>query len=301
MSEILLDAFMDTLRLIPFLFVIYVGIEFLEFKMGDNLIRKVKKAGRVAPAAGALFGLVPQCGFSVMATALYSKRVVTIGTLLAVYLSTSDEALPIILSQPDKLGFLVPLLLSKLVIALASGYLIDFLLTKKVNSEAEAELCASSETISDGSINDLGEKGCCGHSCPSSKIDFKELILHPLKHTLRVFVYLFIASLLINFVIFQVGEENLGTVFMSHSLLQPVVTAVFGLIPNCASSIAITEVFLRGGLSFGSAVAGLCSGAGLGLLVLFKENKNFKDSLKVVALLIAISASTGILIQLVIG
>jgi uncharacterized membrane protein YraQ (UPF0718 family) len=259
----------------------------------------VKRAGKIAPAAGALFGLVPQCGFSVMATALYSKRVVTIGTLLAVYLSTSDEALPIILSQPDKLGFLIPLLLSKLVIALISGYLIDFVITRKVNSEAEAEICASSETAADGAVGDIDEKGCCGHNCPTAKIDFKELMIHPLKHTLRVFVYLFIASLLINFVIFQVGEENLGTAFMSDSLFQPIITAIFGLIPNCASSIAITEVFLKGGLSFGSAVAGLCSGAGLGLLVLFKENKNFKDSLKVVALLVAISASAGILIQLV--
>lgn len=298
MSEILLDALADTVKMIPFLFIIYVGIELLEVKLGDNLVRKVRKAGKIAPAAGALFGLVPQCGFSVMATALYSKRVVTIGTLLAVYLSTSDEALPIILSQPDKLGFLAPLLLSKLIIALVSGYIIDFIITRKVNNEAEAELCASSETTADD-VGPIDEKGCCGHSCPTAKIDYKELILHPLKHTLRVFIYLFAASLLINFVIFQVGEENLGTAFMSHSLLQPIITAIFGLIPNCASSIAITEVFLRGGLSFGSAVAGLCSGAGLGLLVLFKENKNFKDSLKVVALLVAISASAGILIQLV--
>jgi uncharacterized membrane protein YraQ (UPF0718 family) len=298
MPEIILDALIDTAKMIPFLFVIYIGIEYLEFKLEDNLIRKVKKAGKIAPAAGALFGLVPQCGFSVMATALYTKKVVTLGTLLAVYLSTSDEALPIILSRPDKLGLLVPLLLSKLVIALVGGYLVDFFISAKIKGAAEAELCASADFDLTDNYKDIEEKGCCGHNCPTAKIDLKELLLHPLKHTMMVFIYLFIASLLINFIIFQVGEENLATAFMSDSLLQPVATAIFGLIPNCASSIAITEVFLKGGLSFGSAIAGLCSGAGLGLLVLFKENKSFKDSLKVVSLLVLISASAGILIQL---
>lgn len=299
MSEILMDALLDTAKLIPFLFVIYIGIEYLEFKLGDNLIKKVKRAGKIAPAAGALFGLVPQCGFSVMATALYSKRVVTLGTLLAVYLSTSDEALPIILSQPDKLNLLFPLLLTKLVIALITGYLIDFILYRRPKSDVEAEICATSEAVAGDSIDDIDEKGCCGHDCPTAKINFKELIVHPLRHTLKVFIYLFIASLLINFVIYQVGEDNLGNVFMSDSLFQPIMTAIFGLIPNCASSIAITEVFLKGGLSFGSAVAGLCSGAGLGLLVLFKEVKNIKDAIKVVTILVIISAFAGIIIQLI--
>lgn len=298
MSEIVLDALIDTVKMIPFLFVIYIGIEYLEFKLGDNLIKKVKKAGKIAPAAGAIFGLVPQCGFSVMATALYAKRVVTLGTLLAVYLSTSDEALPIILSQPDKINLLIPLLLSKLAIALIAGYIIDYILIRHRNDAVEVELCASAEAVVNEKNQNIDEKGCCGHSCPTPKIDLKELLFHPLKHTLRVFIYLFLASLLINFVILQVGEDNLGKVFLSGSILQPVVTAIFGLIPNCASSIAITEVFLKGGLSFGSAIAGLCSGAGLGLLVLFKENKNLKDSFKVLILLVTISAVAGIILQL---
>lgn len=304
MTKILLDALIDTTKMIPFLFVIYIGIEYLEFRLGDNLIKKVKRAGKVAPAAGALFGLVPQCGFSVMATALYAKRVVTVGTLLAVYLATSDEALPIILSQPGKAGVIVPMLASKLIIALVAGYLIDFILLKRKHDTAEAEICASAERAvinNNMGEEDFDEKGCCGHSCPAPKIDLKELIVHPLRHTLKVFVYLFIASVLINYIVFKVGDENLGRVFLQGSVFQPVIAAFVGLIPNCAASVAITDIFLKGGLSFGSAIAGLCSGAGLGLLVLFKENKSLKDSLKVTGLLVAISAASGILIQLFFG
>lgn len=306
MYFVFLDALIDTVKIIPLLFIIYIGIEYLEYKLDDGLVEKVKRAGKVAPSAGALFGLVPQCGFSVMATALYCKRILTIGTLLAVYISTSDEALPIILSQPDKLGVLLPLLLSKLIIAVIAGYAIDFIFTRKSKNTAESELCASTEGVFDIPIENkdiIEEKGCCGHSCSSekSKINTKELILHPLEHTLKVFAYLFIASFIINLVIFKVGEENLAKAFMSHSILQPIAASIFGLIPNCASSVAITEIFLKGGLTFGSAVAGLSSGAGLGLLVLFRENKDLKNSLKVVGLLTVISSISGIVIQLLFG
>lgn len=190
MSEILHHALIDTAKMLPFLFIIYVAIEYIEIKLGDNLITKVKKAGKVAPAAGAFFGLVPQCGFSVMATALYNKKVVTLGTLLAVYLSTSDEALPIILSQPDKIKVVLPLFLTKFIIALIAGYLVDFVITARSKNQVGAEVCASSEVIEDGHLNEINEKGCCGHSCSTNKIDWKELISHPIKHTVMVFIYL---------------------------------------------------------------------------------------------------------------
>lgn len=299
MSEILIDALIDTAKMIPFLFVIYVAIEYIEIKLGDNLITKVRKAGKVAPAAGSLFGLVPQCGFSVMATALYNKRVVTLGTLLAVYLSTSDEALPIILSQPDKIGVVIPIFLTKFIIALIAGYLVDFIVSVRAKKHVGAEICASSEVMDDDHLNEINEKGCCGHSCSSNKIDWKELLTHPIKHTVMVFIYLFIASVVLNSIISYVGEDNLGQVLMSDSLFQPILTAIFGLIPNCASSVAITEVFLKGGLSFGSVIAGLGPNTGLGLLILFKENKSVKDSFKVVGLLVAISSAAGIIIELI--
>lgn len=302
MLDIIMDALIDSARMIPFLLVIYIGIELIENKLGDNLIKKVKNAGKIAPALGAAFGLVPQCGFSVMATALYTKKVVSLGTLLAVYISTSDEALPILLSHPDRFEVIFPLLATKFIIALAAGYAVDFALSRVVKQPAHEELCATSEeSFSVENEDSLNEKGCCGHSCHAEKIDMKEVILHPIIHTLKVFVFIFTVTLLINLIIFSVGEDNLSTILLGNTIFQPIITAIFGLIPNCASSIAITEVFLRGGLSFGSTVAGLSAGAGLGMLVLFRENHNVKENIKIVSLLVAISAFAGIIIQYIYG
>lgn len=302
MLDIIMDALIDSARMIPFLLVIYIGIELIENKLGDNLIKKVKNAGKIAPALGAAFGLVPQCGFSVMATALYTKKVVSVGTLLAVYLSTSDEALPIILSHPEKLGVIFPLFATKFIIALTAGYAVDFVLNRIVKNSVHEELCATSEgALSNHDEDSIDEKGCCGHSCHTEKLDWKEVVFHPIIHTLKVFVFIFAVSVLINFIIFTVGKENLSTILLGNTIFQPIITSIFGLIPNCASSIAITQVFLRGGLSFGSTVAGLSAGAGLGILVLFRENHNFKDNIKIVSLLVTISALAGILIQYIYG
>lgn len=301
MLDIIFDAFIDSVKMIPFLLVIYIGIEIIENKLGDNLIEKVKSAGKIAPAMGAVFGLVPQCGFSVMATALYTKKVISAGTLLAVYISTSDEALPIILAHPDKIGVIFPLFASKFIIALAAGYGVDFVLSHTIKNHIQEELCATSEQNTSEENNEITEKGCCGHSCHTEKLDLKEIILHPVMHTLKVFVFIFAVTLFINFIIFRVGHESLNTILLRNTIFQPIITALFGLIPNCASSIAITEVFLRGGLSFGSTVAGLSAGAGLGTLVLFKENHNVGVNIKIISLLLTISALTGIIIQYIYG
>ena len=304
MNKILIDALLDSLRMIPFLLIIYIGIEFIEFKLEDSLIKKVKHAGRIAPALGSAFGLVPQCGFSVMASALYTKRVITVGTLLAVYISTSDEALPIILAHPDKAFVIFPLLLTKFTLAIIAGYSIDFLLNKSSKSHVEGELCATTESDSSTLLIDsdlVDEKGCCDHSITEKKIDLKELIVHPIIHTFKIFLFILIATIIINLIIFNVGEQNLASVFLKDSIFQPVLASFFGLIPNCAASIAITQVFLMGGLSFGSTVAGLSAGAGLGILILFKENASIKDTLKIIALLLTISSTAGILIQAIYG
>ncbi len=313
MWEILLDALKDSALMIPLLLVIYIGIEFVEFKYGHKIRDKVKAAGKAGPALGAAFGCVPQCGFSVVTTALYTKRVVTLGTLLAVYLSTSDEAIPIILSQPDKASVLLPLILTKVVIALLAGYTIDFVIRKRqVNSQPGTESYHEIHSEEEGHVHeeeaahaefsdDLDEKGCCGHSCTNDKLDFKEIVLHPIIHTLKVFFYIFLVSFIINFIIFEIGEDNLKNAFLSNSIFQPVLAGLVGLIPNCSASVAVTEIFLKGGISFGSVIAGLSAGAGLGLIVLFKENKNRKHTFKIMGLLYAVSVLAGILIQLVYG
>jgi len=304
MNKLMIDALLDSLRMIPFLLIIYIGIEFIEFKLEDSLIKRVKHAGKIAPALGSAFGLVPQCGFSVMASALYAKRVITVGTLLAVYISTSDEALPIILAHPDKAFVIFPLLLTKFVLAITAGYSIDLLLHKSSKSTVEGELCATAESyISKLEVKGdlVDEKGCCDHSITEKKIALKELIMHPIIHTFKIFLFILIATIIINLIIFNVGEQNLANVFLKNSIFQPILVSFFGLIPNCAASIAITQIFLQGGLSFGSTVAGLSAGAGLGILILFRENTSIKDTLRIVTLLLIISSTAGIMIQSIYG
>lgn len=295
MYDLFMDALIDTAKMVPLLLIIYTAIEIIEYKFGNNINEKIGNTGKAGPVIGALLGCVPQCGFSVIATALYTKRILTLGTLLAVYLSTSDEAIPVILSYPGKAHIILPLLMIKVVIAIIAGYIIDAIIKRK--GEYVNEVSVSSEM---SGFSDVDEKGCCGHDC-SKHDDKKDLILHPLIHTLKVFIFIFVVSLILNFIIYKLGEENLGKVLFNNSIFQPILTGLIGLIPNCASSIAITEVFLKGGLSFGSAIAGLSSSAGLGIIVLFKENKNKWESIKIIALLYTTSVIAGIIIQTIWG
>ncbi len=310
MIDIFMDALIDSGKMIPFLILVYIGISITETRYGNQIAAKVKTAGKAGPALGAAFGIIPQCGFSVISTALYTKRCITVGTLLAVYLSTSDEAVPIILAHPDKVGLILPLLGVKAIIAIVSGYALDFALNKTGQSAVKSEVCAASEKTEIQEeqnsellidVDTLG-KGCCGHDCCNPKQpDLKQILIHPLIHTVKVFVYIFSATLIINMIIFKVGEDNLQNVFLGQSIIQPFIVALIGLIPNCASSVAVTEVFLRGGLSFGSTVAGLSAGSGLGLLILFKENPDTKQTIKIIGLLFSISVTFGMIIHLFYG
>ena len=331
MKEIIIDALIDSSIMIPFLLVIYIGIEYLEIRLGGRIRQKVQNVGKAGPAVGTVFGVVPQCGFSVISSALYSKRLITMGTLLAVYLSTSDEAIPIILAQPEKIGVLLPLLAAKVCIALIAGYSVDLVLSRSGKAAVEREACASRTGSEDGNHNgaahgidghghshgdaqtpDAAEWGkalmqypknehigCCGHSCAPEKNDIRQWIIHPVVHTIKVFGFIFVVTLFLNYIIFQVGEENLGKFLLGNSPVQPFLVALIGLIPNCAASVAVTEVFLKGGISFGSAVAGLSSGAGLGILVLFKENRNIRENLLITGLLFGISVAAGTILYII--
>ncbi len=301
MMEIISDAFLDAVKTIPLLLVIYVGIEIFEYKFGDTIITRVRKAGAYGPLIGALAGIFPQCGFSVIATALFTQRLVTIGTLLAVYLSTSDEALPIILSQPDKIGIVLPLILTKLAIALAAGYAIDFAF-KKSNKKILAHISDYSRGTDDKNHHHesaLEELACCGHSADavSKRFKPKEIFLHPLVHTLKIFLFIFGISLAIGFGMQLVGEKTIGGFFAANALFGPFLAALVGMIPNCAASVAITEIYLKGLISYGTAIAGLSASAGLGILVLFKEEKSKKTIGIIVALLMGISIAAGLIIQ----
>jgi hypothetical protein len=297
----LTDALTDSAKMIPFLLIIYVGIELIEYKYANKIRETVQKAGKAGPAMGALAGSFPQCGVSVVASALYTQRLATIGTLLAVYLSTSDEAIPVILSQPDKAKIIVPLILTKIIIALIGGYAVDLAFRKsnkgtlahiKAYTEGSDDIYHHHETI-------LEEKACCAHSAsPSSKkFNPKEIFLHPIIHTAKVFVFILSVSFAINFAISQMGEEAFGNIFLGYSFFQPFLAALVGLIPNCAASVAIAELHLKGAITYGSMIAGLCASSGLGLLVLFREEKNKKDVLRVLLLLFGISVLAGLVIQ----
>lgn len=290
MNELFLDALVDSASMIPFLLVIYFAVEWFERKFGNTLEHRLEKTAKAGPVLGALFGCVPQCGFSVVAASLYSRRIITLGTLLAVILSTSDEAIPVLLSQPNQAGRVGILLIIKLIIGLVAGILIDLLLRKHKPA-----------AVSAGTVSEAPQEiGCCKHHL-SGTVSRWQILVHPLIHTTKIFVFIFAITLGINGLMAWVGEENLGRILLSHSLFQPFLAALVGLIPNCAASVAIADLFLKGGLSFGSTVSGLCCSGGLGLLVLFRENHNLKDTLQIVGLLIVISTVAGLAIQLLYG
>lgn len=287
MKEILLDALVDSAKMIPFLLFVYVLVEWLEYQYGSTIRERIQHAAKAGPTLGALFGCVPQCGFSVLASAMYTRRIITIGTMLAVFLSTSDEAIPVILAQPDKVRLIVPLIFTKVVIALVAGYGVDIALrsySKKIVAEDHDHL------------EEMHERGCCEHHV-TGEGHWKELLVHPLLHTAKVFVFVFLVTLGLSYLIETVGQAHLDKLLLQHSPLQPVLTAIIGLIPNCAASVAITQIFLKGGISYGSAISGLCASGGLGMLVLLKENHNLRDTLKVLLLLLSVSIGAGILIQ----
>ena len=203
----------------------------------------------------------------------------------SVYLSTSDEAIPVILSDPAKLTLVVPLLLTKIVIAIIAGYTIDFVIDK--TKDTSVSIKHDEEEITEG---------CCHHHINAKRKS--DLIVHPIFHTLNIFVFILIVTIGINYLVFITGgEENLGQYFLHDSIFQPIITAFVGLIPNCAASVAITVMYMKGAIGFGSVISGLCSSAGLGLLVLIKKNDSIKDTMKIILLLLFVSIFSGILLQ----
>lgn len=302
--ELIFEAFehslVDTVKMVPLLFVIYVAIEALEIKFGKKLGGAMAKAGKAGPVIGAVAGVIPQCGISVVGTALYTQRLVTIGTLFAVYLATSDEAIPVILSQPDAAGLLVPLVLIKLVVAIVVGYALDLVFRKRGSAVLEHGDHYAHGTDDPDHHHETAfrEKGCCGHEPAEAYRGFnaRDLLLHPLVHTLKVFAFIFLTSFALALVFELVGEDALAAALAGHTVLQPVLAAIVGLIPNCAASVAIAEFYLEGIITFGAAIAGLCASGGLGVLVLFKEGKR-NEALAIVGGLFAISVAAGLAVQ----
>lgn len=273
-----LDALIDSAKLVPFLYVIYLLIELLEHKAGSSFPRILGKSKQVGPFAGGLVGVVPQCGLAAASASLYSGKVITLGTLIAVFLSASDEMLPILISSAYPVVSILKILLVKVSIAVVSGYLVDLVFRKGTETDQAAK--------------DEAEKTFEEFEHRSN------MFLCALRHTLEIFVFIFVFSLIINIIIGSVGEENVSRVFNSIPVVGELVAALVGLIPNCASSVIITQLYLDGIIKSGPMFAGLLVNAGVGTMVLVKTNRDSKNSFAVIGLLYALGVIWGILIEL---
>ncbi|MFQ6723746.1 MAG: putative manganese transporter [Clostridia bacterium] len=317
-------ALLDTLKIAPILLAVYFLIEFLEYKRIMQFQKSKMLKGKASPVFGSLFGSLPQCGFSVITTDLFTKGTVSIGALLAVYIATSDEALPIMLSHGNSWFPLLLLIVCKIVLGIVIGYLAMLLYPKifktqnihnkyefdkkQTNNEDEHQHEENEhhdhnhdEKHHDKGYDNLkvdkeeyekmsGESklakaehiGCCNHDLETNKFDWK----HPLLHCLKIILFILVINVLFGMIIEWIGEDNLTKFLTKSSALQPVFAVLIGLIPNCASSVVITELYLLGGLSFGAILTGLSVNAGLGLMILFKQDKNVKEILFIMAMII---------------
>lgn len=273
----LLDIFIYSIKhaalILPFIFISYLLIEYITHKHSEKIKSMISSNKKYGAFIGAGLGIVPQCGFSTTVATLYSRRIVTIGTLFAVLISTSDEAMLLFFKAPDKLHILALLLISKFIIAAAIGFAIDKFLPNIISSEND-EVNYEDETCE-----------CCKHN----------IWKNAFKHTLFIFGFLFIFTFIFKGLIVLIGEDNLSTFLLNGSIFQPVLSSLVGLIPNCASSMIVTNLYLEGSLSFSSMLAGLISNAGIGLIVVFKNNKKLKENVKVVIGLFIVAVVVGMI------
>ena len=289
MLEVLLESLLDTLKAVPILYLVYLFVAFFSHK---SLLKASQKNG---PLIGAALGQIPQCGFSSAMADLYSKKHITIGTLLAVLLATSDEALPVLLSNPQNILTVLLMVAIKFVFAVIVGYSIDKIFNKKQAAKENVKInvkCNHCGVETAHHENSNEQVLCNNPAC------VKDMFIHALKHTLIISLYLLIASVAINLLIYFVGLEVISTILVSNSIFQPFLVAVLGLIPSCAVSVTFVELFLSGVLSFGSLIAGLSAGAGLGLVVLFAKNKNIKNNILILAMLYYFSVLLGMIVNI---
>lgn len=274
MIEAVMDSFTDSVKLLPFLFLTYLVMECLEHNAGEKMQQKIRSAGRGGPALGSILGVFPQCGFSTVASNLYAGRIITTGTLLAIFLSTSDEMLPIMISENVQVMVILKILAVKVAVAMLVGFLIDFIFRGR-NKEMRIEhLCEQ-------------------HHCHCENGIWKSA----LHHTVEIFLYILLISFVLNLLIAWIGEDVLGNLILNRPVAGELVAALVGMIPNCASSVVVTQLYLNGVLSPGALTAGLLSGSGVGLLVLFRVNDDYRENLKILGLLYAAGVAGGMLVN----
>lgn len=278
MLDVILDTLLDMTKLVPFLFLAYLAMEYLEHKAADKTQRFVQKSGRMGPVLGGVLGVIPQCGFAAAASNLYTGRVITLGTLLAIFLSTSDEMLPILISESVPLPVILKILGLKALIGILGGVIVDLIVRSRVNGNEH--------------IHELCEHDHC-HCKEGSGV-----LKAALSHTLQISLFLLLISFALNVFLYFLGEEALGYLLLNRPVIGQLLAGVVGLIPNCAASVVITTLYLEGAMSFGAMMSGLLVGSGVGILVLFRANRNRLENLKILGLLYALGVVSGIVIEL---
>lgn len=278
--EILKETILDSVKLLPFLFITYLIMEYIEHKTNEHVKATIKKSGKFGPVIGGIVGIFPQCGFSVAATNLYAARVITLGTLISVYLTTSDEMIPILLSEEVPLTIILKILGIKLLIGIIAGIAIDFVIRNLKKDEQVEQI----------------EEFCEHEHCHCEE----GIVKSATKHTVNILIFIFVITLVINSIIAIIGEEAISGFISKNTILGPIIAGIIGLIPNCASSVILTELFVENVISMAILISGLLVNAGVGLLVLFKTNKDIKQNIKIVALLYIIGVISGLILELII-
>lgn len=315
-EHVLGHAIADTLYLIPFLYLTYLFMEWLEHKTGNKTQEAIRHAGAAGPIVGALLGAVPQCGFSAVSATMYAGRVITLGTLFAVFLSTSDEMLPIFIAEQVPLPTILYIIGTKVVIGMVMGFIIDAVLRLVRRDKQDLrihELCEQDRCGCDGDCRMCEENpqlayqhadDCCqgcdhthhahDHSHDES---WKGIALSALKHTVQVMVFIFIITVALDAIIEVVGEDALGDIMQANPIFSVFTAALVGLIPNCAASVVIADLYIEGILGAGAMLAGLLVSAGVGLLVLVRANRPMRQNLAIIGLLYVIGVLWGLVMN----
>ena len=280
MKDLIIDALLDTLKLLPYLFIAFIILELLEHKLSKKQEKILKKNNKYGVIVGGLLGGIPQCGFSAIAANLFSNRVISIGTLIAIFLSTSDEMLPIMIGEKVNIFLVLKIIGFKIIIGMICGLIIDLLYKRK------------EEKLKDN-IHEMCDHEHC--HCKEQGI-----FISSLEHTLKTSLYILIANLLIGGLILFIGEDKISNLLLSKNILTYFISSLIGLIPNCASSVIITKIYLSNLITLGTLISGLLTGSGLGILLLFKNNKNIKENLTILGIIYFIGVFIGILVDIII-
>lgn len=319
MLDVILDTLIDSVKLVPFLFLTYLAMEYLEHKAGESTVKMVRKAGKMGPFFGGVAGIMPQCGFSAAASNLYAGRVITLGTLIAIYLSTSDEMLPLLISSDEvSVAFILKILGAKVAIGAIAGFVIDLVIREqRVHHHDHAHAHAASVKASSVGVSaaesdghayddnghhdedDYAEHDHIHELCEHDHCHCEEdgIFLSAVKHTLQITFFIMVIGFVLNLILHFVGEDALANLILNRPVIGPVLAGIVGLIPNCAASVTITQLYISGVISLGAMMSGLLVGAGVGLLVLFRVNPDKKENLKIVGILYVIGVLTGIVIN----